>query len=425
MRNPLNIPLVALVAFAALPASADSIAGRMDGYEFSGFQYIEYYLKIWANGFFEYPWVVRVSVLILLACMCSVLFLTVMLVVDKFVDRRLRRYRKKMQDKYYDVLCSVFSEKDTMEDLAIRERAGLTDKDMKKWKGWRMFVIGDIFVDAKAAKYDEYKQENVKAAARVFGLQTFLENTMTFGSGKNRIKALRCSQFLMLDLPESILVRMLDSRNHTMRKEVRMYYLWLSDYSPFRFFNDEKVDYEYRPWDSLEVHHLLRARRRAGKEVPSLVPVVNECPNEQMKACLIREVAYWGSDEEVQSMERYLTNPSSIFRLAAIQCMGIARCREAEEQLQEVYPMQPENLRVATCDAVTRIGSGKAVPFFVKCYEGSEVQQTKFNILRCLMNYSSQGKHEFERLEQKADAKDEIIFKQVRAFAVDNNKKIV
>ena len=65
------------------------------------------------------------------------------------------------------------------------------------------------------------------------------------------------------------------------------------------------------------------------------------------------------------------------------------------------------------------------MPFFVKCYEGSEVQQTKFNILRCLMNYSSQGKHEFERLEQKADAKDEIIFKQVRAFAVDNNKKIV
>lgn len=396
----------------------------MAGYEFSGFEYIGYYLKIWANGFIEYPWVVRISVLILLACMFSVLFLTVRLVVDKLIDRRHRRFRVKLYNKYHDVLCDIFVAEGPLEDIDIKERSGLTERETKKWKGWKMFGVGKLFIDCKAEKYDDYRQENIIAAARVFGLQSFLENTMTFGTAKERIKSLRCAQFLMLDLPESILVRLLDSRNHTMRKEVRMYYLWLSDYSPFRFFNDPKIDYEYRPWDALEVHHLLRARRRAGKEIPSLLPVVNECPNEQMKACLIREVAYWGSDEEVKSIERFLASPVSLFRLAAIQCMGIARCREAEDKLQAVYPMQSESLRVATCEAVTRIGSGKAVPFFVKCFESCEVQQTKFSILRCLMGYNSQGRREFERLEQKADKKDEVIFKQVRAFTFDNDKKL-
>lgn len=417
------LPIV-LTGLTSIPASADSIAGRMTGYEFSGFGYIDYYLKIWLNGFVDYPWVVRVSVLILLACMCSVLFLTVRLIVDKIIDIRRRRFRSKLWKKYRDVLCDIFVTKERLDDIDIKNRAGLTESETKKWKGWKMFEVGNLFIDVKAEKYDVYRQENVIAAARVFGLQSFLESSTTFGSAKVRIKSLRVALFLMLDLPESILVRLLNSRSYTMRKEVRMYYLWLSDYAPFRFFTDPKMNYEFRLWDALEVHHLLRARRKAGKEIPSLVPVVNECPDAQMKACLIREVAYWGSGDEIKSMESYLSSPTSLFRLAAIQCMGIARCKEGEDKLQAVYAQQSESLRVAICETMSRIGSGRAVPFFVECYENSEVQQTKFHILRCLVNYNSQGRREFERLEQKANSRDEVIFRQVRAFTFNNDKKL-
>lgn len=403
--------LLALALLSCAPVLAN-ISSRMFGYKFTGFEYFGYYLTQWMDAYMGYPFVVKASVAILVMSIGMVILLSLALMYDKFNNARKERFYRSLQKKYGDSLLSIFADKHSYTDEEVLSMTKFKDEG---WKGWKMFFVGRLMVEVKSKTYDDYNFRNVEAAVRVFGLHQFVENELTFGSFNNRVKSMQLSQFLMIDVAESILVRLLNASSHVLRKEVRMYYLWLSDYEPFRFFTDPKVDYEYRPWDSLEVHHLLRARKLSGKEIPSLVPVVSSCPDVQLKSCLIREVAFWGSYEDIIKIRDYITDQEPFYRRAAIQCMGIARCEFAEQELEHAYSQQSEDLKEQTLYAILRIASGKALPFFVGAYGEAGTSTTKFAILMCMWWYNSEGRETFELLEASASDEDQILFREVRA----------
>ena len=403
------------VMLCSLPALAN-ISNRMYNYEFTGAEYVGYYLLRWVYVFQGYPFVVQASVTVLMFSILMMAFLTFQLVIDKYNNSRKEKFYKKLRQRYGDTLLKIFADKHNYTDQEVLE---LTNYKDEGWKGWRMFFVGRLLVEVKSEAYEVYNYHNVEAAVRVFGLLQFVENELTFGSYTHRIKSLQLSQFLMMDVAESILVRLLSSSSHVLRKEVRMFYVWLSEYEPFRFFNDHNVDYEYRPWDSLEVHHLLRARKRSGKEIPSLVPVVHHCPDPRLKSCLMREVAYWGTYEDINMMRTYITDDNLLYRSAAIQCMGIAKFEFAEQALEHAYSQQTEELKEQTLYTILRIRSGKALPFYVGAYGESTVATTKFAILKCMYWYNEESRETFELLESSADENDLLLFKEVRASLVD------
>lgn len=388
----------------------------MSRFELSGLQYYSYYLSTWATAYTNYPFVVKVSVSILMLCAFSIGFLTFSLLRDKYLDQKHEHFYKKIKKKYYDKIYEVANEKEDLKIEDVTNRIDLSPEEKKKLKGWKMIYIGKLFIEVKSAIYNSYNYHNIQMLVRVFGLQEFIEKTLTFGSKAYRVQAMRMSQFLMVNVPESILVRLLDLRANTLHKEVRMYYLWLSDYSPFRFFTDKNINYEYRPWDALEIHHLLKARKNAHKEMPSLLPIVLLCNDKQLKACLIREVAYWGTNDEVIKMTKYITGKETFYREAAIQCMGIAKCLKAEKILEDAYPQQSEELKVMTITALQQIHSGQAIPFLSKAYSDSTVTSTKFAILMCLWKYSDDSREVFYCLEKTAEGDDILIFEEVKAF---------
>lgn len=403
------------VMLCSLPALA-TISNRMYNYEFTGAEYVGYYLLRWVYVFQGYPFVVQASVTVLLLSILMVAFLSVRLAWGKYNNARKEKFYNKLKQRYGDILLKIFADKRNYTDEQVLEMTGYKDEG---WKGWRMFYVGRLLVEIKSKAYDVYNYRNVNAAVRVFGLFGFVENELTFGSYSSHIKSLQLSQFLMIDVAESILVRLLSSSSHVLRKEVRMFYVWLSEYEPFRFFIDKNVDYEYRPWDSLEVHHMLRARKIGGKEIPSLVPIVHHCPDPQLKSCLIREVAYWGTYEDINKMRGYITADNTLYRSAAIQCMGIAKFEFAEQALEQAYSQQTEELKELTLYTILRIRSGKALPFYVGAYGESTVATTKFAILMCMYWYNEESRETFELLESSADENDLLLFKEVRAVLVD------
>ena len=411
--------LSAALLIGCMPVVAN-INSRMFNYEFTGLEYVGYYLTQWMDTYMSYPFVVKTSVAVLILSIFMVAFLSFSLMFDKFNDARKERFYSNLRRRYYDILLQIFADKHNYTDEEVLEQTKFKDEG---WKGWKMYYVGRMMVEVKSGVYDDYNFNNVQACVRVFGLHQFVENELTFGSFNSRVKSMQLSQFLMIDVAESILVRMLNSSSHVLRKEVRMYYLWLSDYQPFRFFTDDKVDYEYRPWDSLEVHHLLRARKLSGKEIPSLVPVVSNCPDPQLKSCLIREVAYWGSYEDIVKIRSYITDDEMLYRRAAIQCMGIAKFEFGEQELEHAYSQQTEELKEETLYAILRIHSGKALPFFVGAYGEAGTSTTKFAILMCMWWYNSESRETFEILESSATDNDLLLFQEVRANHEDPSQQ--
>lgn len=330
---------------------------RMRTRDFSPIDYMGYVLTMWYNGFFNYPFVVRVSIFMILICCISMVFFTISISVNKHFEGRRNRIYNRYYKRFYDIFCEITLNKDKLTRNEIDERIGLTTRDIARRKKPKyMFALCMLLVQVKSDYYNEYNYRNVRTLCNALAIEEFMERMLVFGSRTNRRRALQISQFMMIDLPESVLVRLLNSVNQVIRKETRMYYLWLSDYNPFRFFMESELhNYEWREWDALEIHFLMRARHIANKEMPSLPPIIAECENEKLQACLIREVGYWGTAEDMDNMKKYLAHKSQVVRQATIVYhqgpSGISRAaahgclRPSERTAAPVYPPRPGDIQ--------------------------------------------------------------------------------
>ena len=413
-----TILIIALSYICCQQTFADSIMDRMRTRDFTNADYMGYLLTKWYNGFFEYPFVVKFSFAIVLLCCISITIFSISLYVNKVYEGRRNRKYQRLYNRFYDIFSEIIVSEALIPRKEIEQRINLSTKDLKKRKSATSMFIGcRLLVQIKADYYNEYNYKNLHSLCACLGVQEFLERMLVFGSRSKQRQAMHVAQFLMIDLPESVLVRLLNSTNGVLRKETRMYYLWLSDYNPFRFFRDsEMYNYEWREWDALEVHFLMRSRNKAGKEMPSLPPVIIDCDNEKLQACLIREVGFWGTPEDIDNMKKYLAHKNSVIRQAAIECFVEAHATSVEPMLMNIYANQSETMRKHILRALVLFNTGKAIPFFTRSYEESKVQATKLYIIMSLSMYGEAGVAEFERLESIANDEDHFLFQQVRAF---------
>ena len=399
---------------------AGEVSRQMMNLRFSLTDYMSYYSTLALSAFKGYPWVVRISYLGLLACVIAIIVFIVLLARIWQKRRRNDAFYKKIYDYYFDSLCEVLSCEQAldMDDVTERTRYNESDSKLKKdkWKNWQFWQIGKLLMTAKSFCYDNYNVANLLTLVKMFGMDIFIDKQLAYTVNTDPIRALQMAQFLIIKVPESSLARLLNSKDINTRKETRMYHMMIDEFNPFRFFEEGNVDYEYRKWDDLEIHHLLRSRKHMGKPIPSLVPLILQTEDVKLKSCLIREVAFWGSTKDIHRMEKYFTGKELAFRRAAIQCMSYSKNKECEKDLTASYSVQPEDLRQEIIRAVYLIRSGKGADFFVSAYQQTVTTATKYIALYFMYMYSVESRMLFHQLEREVEEKDRLLFNQVRAY---------
>lgn len=112
----------------------DSIMDRMRTRDFSPIDYMGYVLTMWYNGFFNYPFVVRVSIFMILICCISMVFFTISISVNKHFEGRRNRIYNRYYKRFYDIFCEITLNKDKLTRNEIDERIGLTTRDIARRK---------------------------------------------------------------------------------------------------------------------------------------------------------------------------------------------------------------------------------------------------------------------------------------------------
>lgn len=395
---------------------ADHIRDNMGTYEFSVLDYVGYVFTMWYNGYFNYPFVVQASVIVLMLSCVSI----VIIAIFGGRDYKLHVYRRNVYQKLYDHYYATFSDiarsGRKITNLELEGKLSFSEENIsKRSRNEVMFQMCRLLVQVRAENFTSDK-ENFVRMCQVLGIHKFLERMLVFGSRSQRLRALQMAQFMMLDLPRSVLVRLLDSIVPAIRKEARMYYTWLSPSNPFRFFEEDGGHYDWRPWDALEIHFLLEARVQAHKEMPTLPPVVALCHDDDLRACLIREVGYWGNGKEVDEMKKYMDSKNLTICESVVECFAQARATWAEPWLMSVCPRQPEQIRISIMRALFRMKTGYAVPFFLRAWERTKVLNVKLSVLLALYHYNDEGRAEWERLRKEDTVPEEkMLFDQIEA----------
>lgn len=419
----LALVLAGAVFLITAPSMADStrvadyggaeLSPLTEAYQLWGWNVPRYYYYLFVHLFAGYPWVVRVAYMVIIFCCIAFSVLMCVMVADFYLRRRNKKKLEEIRKKYLEKLKAVcYAE---VENLPIEEISRRLDYKPRKWKHWEMRQWAAVFIEASTFTNTQNPNlTNIQRAMRLVGFVDYVEHHLLHGRHSVKLKMMHAVRLTNMQLPNGLVTRLVNDKNEELRKASRLYYMCTSVDDPYVFFEEEnKLGVLFSQWDMMELHEIFRKVKEGGRSAPLFVPILQRVLNPGIVAFMIKEIAYWGTDQEMRYLMGYFESSDFLYRHAAFESMGIRRFAEAEKSMTRVFYMQTEVVRRTILNSLLAIHSGRSVSFFRDIYQSDVSQFTKRTALRCLWLYGQRGRNMFEALKASASADDEILFRHV------------
>lgn len=386
-------------------------SGSVVGVSFSGLDLLQYYFYIVKNFLSEFPWQVRTAYLIVLACIMTILSV-LSLFLRRVVQRRNFKATAKHLGKKYNHLFYEILSNDTMSSYEIEDILGSRDPEFKKIET-RYFV--DILTRERMKLYELVYLPNLQSLADMTGVREFFEENLL--KGRDVFQTLQTLCMFQFIISEGRLANYVNSSDKDIRMMARMCYILCGVNEPYRYLLDD-LDSSQSMMRPMIMHYIFGWMKSQNRRMPNFLAISDRLRNDEMAGFMIKEVAYWGSEEEKHHIPDYYRSPRRQCRSAAIQVTGLLAMAEFEEQLIDSYAFQPEHLRRDIMRAVLAINSGKRIQFYIDAYSNTPSRHTRELCLNCLYSYGNEGRRAFEELRSKADAEERIMMEEIDSLNI-------
>lgn len=390
-------------------------------YEIWGWNVPLYYFYLYKHLFAGYPWVVRVAYGVVIVCCLGFLLLVITMSVDIYLRRRNRKKYDELRKQYLEKLIDVCLAK--TENLPTDEISRRIDYKSKKWKRWELRQWTYIFIEVSTHTNTlNPNLTNIQRAMRLVGINDYVEKRLAEGKQANKVRVIQAVRLTNMELPNSTMAHLLNNKHVRLRRAARLYYMGNSQIDPFYFFEHADLARSvFSIWDKMEMHEVFFKINDAGKPVPSFLPLLQKMEHTDLVAFFIKEVAYWGKDNDMEFLFQYFNAHEFAYREAAFVSMGIRKFKAGEEGMKKVYHKQTEQLRRCILHALLEIQSGKSIPFFTETYEKAASDYTRRTALRCLWLSGAKGRTSFLRLKAQAKKEDQLLFQHVESPIINND----
>lgn len=408
------------------PAFTDSIAVNEHieyspinhTYELWGWSILRYHYYRFLNLFAGYPWAVRVAYGVILGCITGFLFVLIAMIIDVYRTQRTKRFYEQIRERYFEKMKSVCSAE--VKNLPIEEISRRLDYRKKNWRAWQMRIWARLLVDlCQFTNTSNPNLTNIQRIMHLIGFTDFVEQNLIFGAQRRKVRLLQAVRLTNMQLPNSLVTRLVNDKDPALRKSARIYYMLTSKEDPFVFFEEKRLAIDmvegsyFSLWDKIETHEIFGKIYKSGRALPKFVPILQSSENRDMTIFLMRETAYWGNEKELKYIISYFDSFDFEFRRTAFECMGIRRYVPVEETLKNLFYKQTEMLRRTILNALLAMNSGRSIQFYAEVYQTPSSDYTRRTALRCLWLSGKEGRSIFDTLKESAVAKDHILFEHV------------
>lgn len=404
--------LVWIVAGGILSSSqADDAAGYvMPGNvtrDFSGTDVWKYYLYFYENKFQGYPWVVKISysifVVALIFCLCTGIYMLRFFYRQERNKSIQREFAEKYEDKVEQIVAGP-AEMSTAQIAGMIDLKGrkLNDTEVQVW------ILQIIHIAMRHKGYT--MQVNIQRLIAYIGAEQYMLRTLDNGKRGCKIRVVQAIRLLHLQVPYSIMARLINDRTLPLRNVARLYHALTSHDDPYMFLNADYLNSNFVRWDSLEFDNLLNECKAQGKDMPSFLPIIYSVKTDKVQAMLIEMVGKYGTEEECRALFDFFDSDNELIRRAAYRAMGIHRFLPAEKVMMAHFPTEHEVVRRTILHAISKIHSGQAEGFLKKVYGMTASYHTRRTILKVLRHYSDLGMQYFYELQAKATPREMPIF---------------
>ena len=375
--------------------------------EYSGLELIKYYLNLLENNFSGYPWQIVTSYTIAMTCIIMLVVLFMLFLFRVWRHQRRKKKEKEIYEYYSDKFHLILGSAETLTHEEILEMLGQTEDDIRKND---TYYYANILEEARMAMYEIVCLPNMQTLATSLGVVDRF--TFQLLKHKDVFRTLQMLLMLQITVNEGLLANFVNHTNREIRMMARLNYITCSRNIPYRYLITELNEEQslYRPMILNYVFGWMMFQERL---MPNFLNLADRVTNEDSAAFLVREVAYWGKENEKEEVKNYFLDERLKVRSAAIEVVAMLGDVNAEEKLVESYFMQPEHIRQEVLRALLSLNSGKQTEFFKKAYEISSSRETHVVALQCLYQYGNSGRRLFEIMRSQADEETRKLIDQV------------
>ena len=349
--------------------------------KFVGWDYVRYNYYLYRNIMLGYPWVVRMAYTIVFFCCVATFLLFIAMAWDVYRRRKLDRKNERLRKRYYDKIMELAR---MDHSLSIPEIKSAIEYKKRDWSFEEYRLWAYMLIDIRSENgVTEAGLVNLRRTVQLIGLQSFIEDGLMSGKRKNKVRFIQAARLLRINLPDSIMARLVNDRDMNLRKAARLYYMLANKDDPYAFFENDTLETEFTAWDKVELHQLFSNLRAADRAL------------------------------DVRNLMQYVTSKEMAYREASFVGLGLRRFSEAERAMQHEFFNQTEYLRRVILNALLEIRTGMAINFFVNAYYFSTSYYTKRTALRCLWLYGPEAQMRFSQLKNEASPDMLILFEHV------------
>lgn len=397
--------------------------------DFNQISYLSYwfnYLAAWVGHWFQMlkaayfgqPAEIKVAIAVIVGSVLSMAAIVVMLIFRSIRECRQRRTLQNVKEKYGAKIDYVMSDPgivnqdigaedvlkifEVSEGESVKDRLENARKLIKRKRDKRLFcqlvyerLLGD--------EGELCSLNNIEKMLEVLGLYRFLETEVDHGNWKTKVRSLNMMSMFRLKVDSWLTNALQLSSSQLVRRHAMHASVMSSADSNMAYFESDYFDRHCCIKDEIELGYSLHRRRTAGLQLPNLARLTLLKKHVEPQCVFVRLMRYFGQRNYCSQLkELFLTNKDH--RLAKeIACTwGYLQYTDGEELLKEALMTQSDDVQVSFMQALTRMDTGRSVDVLTKIYQNAANDVISYEALRCLYNYGTVGKEEFQRLKETA-----------------------
>lgn len=389
--------------------------------------------------FSGYSWQVKFSICVCVLCALVVVYMLGSLLFDIWKRHKMRRIEIDTYNRLSQPFREVMSCRDMLSVNDIERICGMSVDEILKFphktnERIAIKVLASVIMRVRLEMIQKYSTDDPFAGPHPDDEILFLPNIPTLCSitgakamyernlekRHDVIKTLQDLLTLTLPVTEGYLARYTGHANKDIKYMARMCYVICTKAEPYKYM-EEDLKGSQPLWYPMMLHRLLGWLKQTNHPMPKFALMAAETKNEDSAAFLIKEIGFWGSDEDKKAVADLLRSSSSRKIVeAALDVLGVKGNVAAEADIKDVYGRQSEPLRRSCLRAISRIDSGESVDFFVDAFEETSSLETKTCALECLYTYGRAGMDRFIKLCGKYDSNESIseLFYEVESIQI-------
>lgn len=350
---------------------------------------IKFYLYYLDSLFIGYPFVIRMTVSLIMLLISLYLIAMIRIVVTVRKRKRDNARRENISERFGEKLRTVLLTKQKMSFFEIKD---LLNPHDTVFKNWEKRYITDLVIQSK--EKPSFNDHNYTHLLEIFPLLEFWEKKLqkdNLGESKNAIRIL---DQIREGITGSLFSKKINSNEPSLRKHVKSEYLKYASNDAFKFL-ENNFDKDFNGLDGVRLHDSLK-ERDAARPLPLLTKWLKNSEKESYQSFIIKEIGYFEQKAAAPYLVEFFKTTDSVLVKAEIaNTLGILKYEEATTVMAEEYPYNTTLVQEAIIDMMGELRTKKAFDFLKEIYPQTQNNETVIKIIKNLYKIDKRKTHTF------------------------------